>query len=51
MIKILQLSQRVWTGVLVRTVDIDCPYCAVVSIVCAQPLSIIRKPDIDDVVF
>ena len=35
---------------LVRTVDVDRPYGAVVPIVRAETLAVMREPDIDDVV-
>jgi hypothetical protein len=34
-----------------RTVDVYCPNRAVVSVVGTEALSIVREPDIDDVVF
>jgi len=35
----------------IRTVDVYCPNRAVVSIVGTETLSIMREPDVDDVVF
>jgi hypothetical protein len=34
-----------------RTVDVYCPYRAVVSVVGTETLSIMREPDVDDVIF
>ena len=34
-----------------RTVDIYCPYCSVVSVVCSWSLSIVGEPDVDNMVF
>ena len=33
-----------------HTVDVDCPDCSDMAIVCAQSFSIVRIPDIHDVV-
>jgi hypothetical protein len=35
----------------IRTVNIDGPYGSVMSVVCSETLSVVREPDVDDVVF
>jgi hypothetical protein len=41
-------GREVWKA---RTIDVYCPNRAVVSVVGTEALSIVREPDIDDVVF
>lgn len=42
-------NSGIWCSV--RTIDVYCPNCPVVSVVGPETLSIVREPDVDDVVF
>lgn len=35
---------------MVRTVYIDRPDCAIVTVVCSQTLAVVGEPDVDDVI-
>ena len=45
-----EMSNRRWGNKGRRTVNVNRPDCAVVSIVRAQPFSVIREPDVDNMV-